>query len=205
MPALVEALVNAGVLKTPRIIEAFRTLPRADFVGEFFKELADVDQPLPIGFGQTISQPWTVAFMLELLNPRPGNLVLEIGAGSGWVSALLGHIVGPGGQVIGIEIVPSLRIQAARRMAQKHIKNVEIREFDGSEGYPARAPYDRILGSAASPKTPRWLLGQLAERGVIVFPVGGAIERITLADKRPRIESFPYFAFVPLVGKRGQG
>ena len=224
MERLITQLRTAGILKSERVIEAFQAVPRVDFVDYYFKSLATVDEPLPIGSGQTISQPLTVAFMLELLNAQEGHSVLEIGSGTGWVSALLAHIVGPTGRVVGVEIIQSLADAARARLRDRGFRNVEIVCADGSEGYPSAAPYDRfddahghteqsrtydrIIGSASAPQTPTWLTKQLKGDGSIVFPVADGIQRIVAAvdpaaTERFTIETYPYFAFVPLVGKRG--
>jgi len=205
---LITQLRATGILKSERVIEAFQAVPRVDFVDYYFKSLATVDEPLPIGSGQTISQPLTVAFMLELLNAEEGHSVLEIGSGTGWVSALLAHIVGPTGRVIGVEIIQSLADAARARLHDRGFRNVEIVCADGSEGYPSAAPYDRIIGSASAPQTPTWLTKQLQKDGSIVFPVANGIQRLAIAvdpaaTDRFTIETYPYFAFVPLVGKRG--
>src|SRR3989344_867492 len=108
LEGLIQELLSGGYLKTPRIIDAFRLIDRADFVLPEYKDEACGNYPLPIGEGQTISQPLTVAFMLELLNPQPGEKILDIGAGSGWQTALLAEIVGPKGQIVAIERIPKL-------------------------------------------------------------------------------------------------
>lgn len=200
---MVNALIDFGVLKTPRIIEAFRQVPRSAFITKEFLGLSELDKPLPIGHGQTISQPWTVAFMLELLDPQPGQRVLEIGAGSGWVSALLGSIIGPSGTVYGVEIVYALYESAKQRLESMQMPWVTLIHKDGSGGLPEYAPYDRIIGSAAAPNPPEWLSEQLKADGTIVFPVGSEVLRIRPSKTAPRIETFPYFAFVPLLGKHG--
>ncbi len=208
MSRLIEQLRAAGILQSERVIAAFQAVPRVDFVDYFFKSLANMDEPLPIGSGQTISQPLTVAFMLELLNVQEGQTVLEIGSGTGWVSALIAHMVGPNGRVVGVEIMQSLADAARVRLRERGFDTVEIVCADGSVGYPSAAPYDRIIGSASAPKTPTWLGDQLKPGGIIVFPVKDGIQRIFAhndpsSTQRFTIETYPYFAFVPLVGKRG--
>src|SRR5687767_9613389 len=113
---LMDELIAEGVLRTPRILEAFRAIDRADFVPDDLKGQADVNAPLPIGEGQTISQPLTVAFMLELLQPQPGNNILDLGSGSGWQTALLAHIVGGEGRVTALEIIPELYEQSRKNI-----------------------------------------------------------------------------------------
>ena len=107
--ALIDSLIQEGWLKTPRIIEAFRKIKRVDFLPEDMKDLAELNEALPIGYGQTISQPLVVAFMLEQLEPRPGDKVLDIGSGSGWTTALLAEVVGHGGRVIAIDSSSKVR------------------------------------------------------------------------------------------------
>ena len=116
---LIDKLIRDGWLKTPRIIKSFRKIKRIDFLPEEIKNLAEVDEALPIGFEQTISQPLVVAFMLELLQPEPGNKILDVGSGSGWTNALLGQIVGSKGRVISLEIIPELK-EFGRRNAEKY-------------------------------------------------------------------------------------
>jgi len=115
---LIDSLIEDGWLKTPRIIEAFRKIKRADFMSDDIKNLAELNEALPIGYGQTISQPLTVAFMLEQLQPEPCQKILDIGSGSGWTSALLAHIVGLEGKVIAIEIIPKLKEFGKRNTAK---------------------------------------------------------------------------------------
>ena len=115
MDNLVKELITNGALKTPRIIEAFRAIDRKDFVPEELQDEAYGNYPLQIGYGQTISQPNTVAFMLELLAPELGNKIIDVGSGSGWQTALLAHIVGPKGKIFGIELVPELKKMGERK------------------------------------------------------------------------------------------
>ena len=115
---LIDSLIQEGWLKTPRIIEAFRKVRRIDFLPEDIKNLAELNEALPIGRGQTISQPLVVAFMIEQLQPEPGQKILDVGSGSGWTSALLAEIVGPKGKVIAIEVVPELKEFGEKNVAK---------------------------------------------------------------------------------------
>lgn len=199
---LIDELVRGGYLKTPTFIEAFREVNRADFVPEELKEDAYENVPLPIGFDQTISQPLTVAFMMELLLPQPGEKILDVGTGSGWQAALLAHAVGESGKVIGIERIPELKEMTDRHISQyKNLKDrIEIILGDGSKGYGERAPYDKIIAAATAEEIPSAWKEQLKTGGIIVAPVGDSImtlNKIT-ADKFETKEYYG-FSFVPLV------
>ncbi|PIY73938.1 MAG: protein-L-isoaspartate O-methyltransferase, partial [Candidatus Portnoybacteria bacterium CG_4_10_14_0_8_um_filter_40_50] len=139
---LINNIIKDGYLKTPRIIKAFKKIDRKNFVPEDFKEEAYVNAPLPIGFGQTISQPLTVAFMIELLEPEPGNIILDVGAGSGWQTAILAEIVGKYGKVFAIELIEKLA-EFGKANVDKYdfIKKgrVEFVQGDGSLGLPGKA------------------------------------------------------------------
>ncbi|MBI4050328.1 MAG: protein-L-isoaspartate(D-aspartate) O-methyltransferase [Candidatus Doudnabacteria bacterium] len=204
MRELVNNLKKLGVLKSPKIIEAFLANDRRRFVASEYADLAYEDMPLPIGAGQTISQPYTVAFMLELLQPQPGQKILDIGAGSGWTAALLAHIVGPKGKVYALEVVPELCEFARANFEKFHYPNLELKRQSGWEGLPARAPFDRILVSAAARAVPRVLKQQLGVPGRMVIPVGGEfIQSVKLIEKtaadKLREKDYPGFAFVPFV------
>lgn len=205
--ALVQQLVDEGVLRTPAITAAFKAIDRRDFVREELLPDAYVNAPLPIGLGQTISQPFTVAYMLELLSPQAGDNILDVGSGSGWQTALLAHIVGPEGHVTALEIVAELYEWGKQNVAKYSFLEkgiVEMHGMSGLNGYPKRAPFDRIIAAASGETVPEAWLGQLKVGGRIVAPVGSSIlQLIKKSDAPPAGEwerrDHPGFAFVPLV------
>lgn len=202
---LVNNLVNSGYLKTPQIIEAFKKIDRADFVLERFKKDAYVNSPLPIGYGQTISQPQTVAFMLELLQPWQGNKILDVGSGSGWQSALLAEIVGIKGKVFAIELIPELREFGEKNASKYNFVTKGILKFiflDGTKGLPEEAPFDRIIVAASGKEVPSALKTQLKIGGRLVIPIQNSIWLIVKKRKSDFEEKeYPGFAFVPLIEK----
>jgi protein-L-isoaspartate(D-aspartate) O-methyltransferase len=203
---LVDSLIKDGWLKTPRIIKAFKKIKRADFMPEDIKDSAEVNEAMHIGYGQTISQPLTVAFMLEQLQPEAGDNILDVGSGSGWTTALLAQIVGPGGKVTAIEIVPELKEFGEKNVAKYNFIEKGIAEFictDGSKGYKKRAPFDRILASAAvQDKIPRAWKEQIKIGGRIVTPIRSSIwVLIKKSEKKFEEIEYPGFVFVPLIQK----
>jgi len=202
---LIDSLIKEGWLKTQRIIKAFRKIKRVDFLPEDLKNLAELNEALPIGYGQTISQPLVVAFMLELLQPKEGEKILDIGSGSGWTTALLAEIVGEKGKVIGLEIVPEL-VEFGRKNVEKYDfikeKRVEIVFGDGTKGYQKEAPFDKILVSAEAKKLyPAWK-EQLKIGGRIVVPIMNSIWLFVKKSKEDfEKRKFPGFVFVPLIEK----
>lgn len=198
---LINNLIRSGYLKTPEIINAFYKINRVDFIPEKLKSEAATNTPLPIGYGQTISQPLTVAFMLELLEPKEGNKILDIGSGSGWQSSLLAFIVGEKGKVFAIERIPGLS-EFGRENSQKYnFKNLEFITGDGSKGYEKEALYDRIIVVASAfDKIPKELKRQLKIGGRLVIPVENSIWLIVkkTEDEYEEKEFFG-FVFVPLI------
>lgn len=192
------------MLRTPRIVEAFEAIDRKRFVPETLLPFCYEDAPLPIGEGQTISQPTTVAFMLELLQVRPGEHVLDIGSGSGWTAALLGHLVGPSGSVLGLERVAELVRWGAQNLAPFGFGNVRIEQAAEQLGVPGER-FDAILVSASAETVPTELLEQLEEGGRLVIPVRNSLFRFY---KRPsgeiEQEEYPGFVFVPLIYGRSR-
>ncbi len=197
---MVDYLIERGVLSTPEIIDAFRSVDRKDFVPESLSYKAYDDNPLPIGFGSTISQPFTVAFMLELLKPGTGYKVLDVGSGSGWTSALLAHITGDEGMVYGVEIVPELVLRSQKSISKYGFSNVKIMlAKKGVLGLPDLSPFDRILVSASARSIPEELIEQLSVGGRIVIPVGESILSIDkVSESSIKKEEYYGFRFVPL-------
>ena len=197
-------LIKEGWLKTSRIIEAFKKIKRVDFLPENTKDLSELNEALPIGYGQTISQPLVVAFMLEQLNPQPGDKILDIGSGSGWTTVLLGEIVGEKGKVIAIEIIPELKEFGEKNTAKYNfVKKGQVQFFcaDGSKGYEKESPYDKILVSASvQGEVPGAWKQQLKVGGRIVSPIGNSIWLLVKKSHKDFEEiEYPGFAFVPLI------
>lgn len=198
---LVDAMIESTALRASTIIAALRTIDRIDFVNTH-TDLEDVyeDRPLPIGWGQTISQPSTVAFMLELLAVKEGECVLDVGSGSGWTTALLGYIVGEEGSVDGVEIVPELVTYSCDNVAKYELPWAYIHEVKSMYGYPEKAPYDKILVSAAGLDIPQELVAQLRIGGKMVLPVKNDIVVVTREEEgRNTITKYYGFSFVPLI------
>jgi protein-L-isoaspartate(D-aspartate) O-methyltransferase len=199
---MVELQLAARDISDERVLAAMGKVPRHEFVPAAYRAKAYTDQPLPIGRGQTISQPYVVALMTQLLKLGDDERVLEIGTGSGYQAAVL---AGLAQSVYSIEIDPELAAEAARRLESLGYDNVHIRAGDGFFGWPEAAPFDAILITAATPRVPERLADQLAEGGRLVAPVGaGGEQELTLVTKRngtlhPR--SFGGVLFVPMTGE----
>ena len=191
------------VFKNPAVKRAFEAVDRKDFVEDDYKVEAYEDYPLPTKEGQTISQPTTVAFMLELLDPQEGDTVLDIGSGSGWVTALLGHMVGDDGKVIGLEIKPSLIAEGQKNIRKYSDLPIEIRQAQKETGLYKEGPYNRIISGATFPTKedlPVELLFQLSNGGVMVIPVGESLFKFEKVSEDEIYESeFPGFTFVPYI------
>jgi protein-L-isoaspartate(D-aspartate) O-methyltransferase len=182
-----------------RVEEAFAAVPRRDFLPAWQRPFAEVDQALGIGYGVTNSQPTTVRNMLELLDPQPGDRVLDVGSGSGWTTALLAHLVGTDGCVVGVERIPELVAKSLANLGDRSPSTEVHLAEPGVLGWPARAPYDRVLVSAASDAVPPALLEQLAVGGVLVAPVRGVMTRVALSPEGPVVEKHGRYLFVPLI------
>lgn len=197
---LIKHLKSSGVLRSKKIVEALKLIDRKDFVRSDFEDDAYLDIPLPIGNGQTISQPTTVAFMLELLDLKAGNKVMDVGSGSGWTTALIAKIVGKTGSVVGVELLDNLINFGQNNIAKYNLPNVVIKKTGKTLGLPHEAPFDRILVSAASEDIPEELISQLAINGIMVVPIKNSIFKITKKQKESKTEEYPGFVFVPLIG-----
>jgi protein-L-isoaspartate(D-aspartate) O-methyltransferase len=179
---------------------AFRAVPRTGFLRLRDRFRASYDGPLAIGHGATCSQPRTVAQMLRLLDVGPGMAVLDVGAGSGWTTALLAELTGPAGLVVGVEIEPQLAEWGAANLARTgHRWASIVAAAPGVLGLPAAAPYDRILVSADAPDLPAALLGQLADPGRMVLPVRGRMTLVVRAGADPVVTEHGSYRFVPLL------
>lgn len=203
---MVERQIAARGIRDPALLDAFRQVPREEFVSPDYGRQAYGDHPLPIEAGQTISQPYIVALMIEAAAIGPGDRVLEVGAGSGYAAAVIGRIAA---QVIAIERKPELVAVARERMERLGYSNVTIVEGDGTRGWPESAPYDAILAAASGSHVPQPLIDQLAPGGRLVMPVGGRawvqqlIKLTKLADGRIERENLGEVRFVPLIGEEG--
>lgn len=182
-----------------RIADAFSVAPRTMFLPRGARWRAGLDAPILIGHGQTNSQPRTVEAMLRLLEVRAGDRVLDVGSGSGWTTALLAHLTGPDGEVVGVEIEPDLVAFGDANLARAGLPWASITEADpGVLGRPERAPYDRILVSAMARELPDELVDQLGEHGRMVVPVEGRMLLVRRVDHGMEVTSHGEYRFVPL-------
>ncbi|GCD91725.1 protein-L-isoaspartate O-methyltransferase [Nocardioides sp. LS1] len=178
---------------------AFEAVPRAGFLPPASPWRADLDAPIPIGHGQTNSQPRTVEAMLRLLDVRPGQRVLDVGSGSGWTTALLGHLVGPTGTVIGVELEPALVLWGRANLRRTRFTWADIHRAEpGTLGRPAEAPYERVLVSAEAREVPQALLDQLGEEGRMVLPVAGLMTLVVRVGEDVVTSRHGHYRFVPL-------
>ena len=197
---MVRDQLEARGIRDPRILHAFREVPRHEFVLPEFQDQAYEDHPLPIGKGQTISQPYIVAAMLQHLRLQPADRVLEVGTGSGYATALLSRLCS---EVHSIERHAGLAHSAQVVLARLGYSNVHLLVGDGSQGWPEPGPYDAILVSAAADEMSRTLMGQLCDGGRMIIPVGSTfnqeLQLVTNLDGRPEVRILEGCRFVPLV------
>ncbi len=198
-----DQLMARGI-RDPKILKVFLSIPRHLFVPSAYQEESYSDRPIPIGAGQTISQPYIVALMTHHLFQQPRAKVLDIGTGSGYQTAILSKLAQ---QVYSMERIPSLAESAARLLTELKINNVKIRVDDGTVGWPEQAPYDGIVVTAAAPSIPEPLLDQLAESGVLVIPIGSASSQtLTVIERHQgkfQSKSVCECVFVPIIGRHG--
>ncbi|BBL69361.1 protein-L-isoaspartate(D-aspartate) O-methyltransferase [Methanoculleus chikugoensis] len=201
---MVEFQIRARGIGDERVLAAMRKIPRHLFVPKNLERAAYEDQPLPIGEGQTISQPYIVAVMTEQLEIRSHDRVLEIGTGSGYQAAILAELAG---KVVSVERLAHLADRARENLARAEVTGVEIVVGDGTQGYPPEAPYDAIVVTAASPEIPGPLVEQLAEGGRLIAPVGPreCQDLVKLVKREGSVETVPLggVCFVPLIGQFG--
>ena len=199
---MVETQIVARGVRDPRVLQVMREVPRHLFVDAAHQSEAYEDHPLPIAGNQTISQPYIVALMTELLDLQPGDRVLEIGTGSGYQSAVLSRLAR---DVYSIEIVPELAHASAERLRKLGFQNVTVREGDGYRGWPEHAPFDAIIVTAAPERIPEPLVDQLAPNGVMVIPVGGFFQELKVfhksADGKVTEKDILPVRFVPMTGE----
>jgi protein-L-isoaspartate(D-aspartate) O-methyltransferase len=202
---MVDAQLRARGVSDQRVLDAMTRVPRHEFVPERYRDQAYEDHPIPIGEDQTISQPYIVAVMLQALNLSPAKNVLEIGTGSGYVTALLAEMTA---RVVSIERHPALADAARKLLAGMGYNNIRVVAGDGSHGFPEAAPYDAILVSAAAPELPPALVSQLAEGGRMMIPIGRAdSQQLQFIEKRngqPQITLRELCRFVPLISDPAQ-
>ncbi|HEX9258007.1 MAG TPA: protein-L-isoaspartate(D-aspartate) O-methyltransferase [Acidimicrobiales bacterium] len=202
--AMVRSQLVGRDITDPRVLAAFEAVPRHRFVLPGDERAAYTDSPLPIGEGQTISQPYMVAFMVQSLKLQPSDRVLEVGTGSGYAATICAHLAAA---VLTVERLPGLAAAARRLLAELDVANVTVVEGDGSVGWPQQAPYDAILVSAGAPNIPKALVDQLAPGGRLVVPVGDRWSQQLLRVRRtPQGDVTDHLGgvrFVPLLGAQG--
>ncbi len=189
-----------SIIEDEKILKAFSEIKREDFIPKEYQSQAYEDSPLPLGHGATISQPTTIMLMLQALEIKPGNKILEIGTGSGYNAALLSQLAGKKGKIITIEYVKELADSAIKKL--KDFKNVKVLYADGKYGYKSLAPYDRIIITAACQDIPESLMQQLKPNGIMVIPIGPfhnqEVFKITKLKDELKRESLGSFVFVPM-------
>lgn len=191
-------------IKDEKVLEAFSKIPRHFFVPKEMIEESYLNIALPIGYGQTVSQPYTIAVMLEALELKEGDKVLEVGTGSGYNAALISFIIGKKGKLFTTEIVTELVSKSKEKLSELGLKNVKVVECDGSEGYAKEKSYNKIIVTAACREVPPPLLKQLKNKGILVAPVGSLYEqemlKVRKVGKKLDVKGLGYFVFVPLKG-----
>ena len=203
---LINRLKFEGRIKSQDVENAFLDVPREIFVTENMKKYAYLDSPLEIGNGQTISAPHMVAIMVEALDLKKGQKILEIGAGSGYHAAIVARLIGQEGHVFTIERFESLAEIAKKNLKKANITNVTVEVGDGSKGLLKYSPYDRIYVTCAAPDVPKPLIDQLNESGKLMIPVGRMVCTLELIEKKGekiKTKNLGGCAFVPLVGEYG--
>lgn len=200
---MVETQLKSRDIQNELVLEAMRKVPRHLFMPESMRQYAYIDSPVPIGEDQTISQPYIVGLMTQTVDPKPGDRALEVGTGSGYQAAVLGELVQ---EVFTIEIIPVLAEGAEKALSESGYDNVEVRQGDGYQGWPERAPFDIILITAAPEEIPQPLIDQLAEGGRLVVPLGaeGTIQTLTLVTKvkgEVKRADITDVRFVPMTGE----
>ncbi len=201
---MVEKQIIRRGIKNEKIIEAFLAVPRHIFVPEKLRERSYEDRPLPVGNGQTISQPYIVAEMIEELEPEENDIILEIGTGTGYAAAVLSRIVK---KVYTVERIKKLADKAEKLYDRLKYNNIEVKVADGTKGWPEKAPFSGIMVSAAAPEIPESLIEQLEEGGIIVIPVGNKLfQRLIKAkykDGKIKKSNLGGVRFVSLIGEEG--
>ncbi|QLH07853.1 protein-L-isoaspartate O-methyltransferase [Nitrosopumilus ureiphilus] len=204
---LINYLKNSRFLNDKKVEDAFRNIPRHEFVPSSELDYAYYNEPLPIKKNQTISQPAVVSRMTEWLDIKQGQKILEIGTGSGWQTAILSYLVGQG-TVYSVEIKSELVKFARENLEKLGVDNVDVILSDGSIGYSKASPYDRIMITAACTEIPLPLLDQLADGGLLIAPVGDSSQSLVLLQKTKKgiveIKNESHYVFVPLLGKFGK-
>lgn len=201
---LIDYWLSNEIITDKKLIEAFQEIKREKFIDKSYLDEAYGDYPLPIGYNQTISQPTTVMIMIQALELKPTDKVLEVGSGSGYCAAIMSKLAK---KIITTEIITELVELAKNNIKKQKIRNTEVIEYDGSQGYKKQAPYDKIMVTAACPSIPEPLIQQLKENGMIIAPVQSFIDQQMIKGKKikNKIEtiSLGSFRFVPLKGKYG--
>ena len=191
--------IRARGVRDTRVLDAMAKVPREQFIPPAQQSEAYEDHPVPIGFNQTISQPYIVGYMTEALRIEPGHRVLEIGTGCGYQTAILAELAR---EVYSVEVIPDLAERARRTLEAMQYTNVHIRAGDGYAGWPEHAPYDRIIGAAAAASLPAALVAQLAEDGILVMPIGTAYQELRVLQKHgDRLDTLATLPvrFVPMI------